>query len=266
MDSSTIIRHLIAEHGDEHVAYYFFDFKDTAKQDVEGLLASLLMQIARNLGALPEPLLELYRRHQSRNPERPTPPTTDELLGVLIGILRLETKIFIVIDALDECKQIYLLLETWCAIFDQSESSCRFLLTSRAEIEIQTWLRELNIKDLQIQSANVDHDVALYVRAVLQTDDRLRKHRQGIQDLIITTLTNGAKGMCVSTVCHLWTSLTYIGFAGCNARLTASEDLELPMRLSKLWESSHQTSIRPMTISLSLYNQMTESCFAKHCN
>lgn len=234
MDSSTVIRHLLAEHGEKHVAYFFFDFKDTAKQGVKGLLASLLMQIARNIGSLPEPLLELYRRHQSRNPERPTPPTIDELMGVLVGVLRLQMTTFIVIDALDECKQVPLLLETWCSILDQSKSDCRFLLTSRAENEIQSMLRKLNIKDLQIQSAAVDHDVALYVRAVLQTDDRLRRHRQGIKDLITTTLTNGAKGMCVSDVCDQLTSLTHTGFAGSNVKLTVSEDSEPPMRSSKL--------------------------------
>lgn len=266
MGSSTVIRHLIAEHGDKHIAYYFFDFKDTAKQDVEGLLASLLMQVAGNFGSLPEPLLELFRRHQLRNPERPTPPTTDELLGVLVGVLGLQMTIFIVIDALDECKQIELLMETLCAILDQSESNCRFLLTSRAEIEIQSRLRKQDIKDLQIQSAAVDHDVAVYVRAILQTDDRLRAHRQGIKDLITITLTNGAKGMCVATVCYQWISLTHIGFAGSNAKLTASEDSEPPMRLSKLWENFHRISTKHMIIFLSLCKQMTENCFVKHYN
>lgn len=234
VSSSTIIRHLIAEHGNKHIAYYFFDFKDPAKQDVKGLLASLLMQVTGGFGSLPKPLLELFRQHQSRNPERPTPPTTDELMGVLDGVLRLQMTTFVLIDALDECKQIDLLMETLCAILDQKASKCRFLFTSRAEIEIQSRLRKQDIKNLHIQNAAVDHDVAIYVRAILQTDDRLRAHRQGIKDLITITLTNGAKGMCVATVCYQWRSLTHIGFAGSNAKLTALEDSEPPMRLSKL--------------------------------
>ena len=202
MGSSTIIRHLIAKYGDTYVAYYFFDFKDTAKQDVKGLLASLLKQMVVTLGSLPKPLLELFQRHRLRNPERPTPPTIEELMRALIDIISLRSTMFILVDALDECKQIGLLLETLCAIFKQIGSSCRFLFTSRAENEIQRVLQKQNIKSLQIQSEAVDHDVAIYVRAVLETDDRLQAYRQGIKDLIATSLTNGAKGMCVATASY----------------------------------------------------------------
>ncbi|MCJ1378282.1 hypothetical protein MMC17_001379 [Xylographa soralifera] len=193
--SSTIIQHLKAKYDDTCVAYYFFDFKDNAKQDVKGLLASLLTQTVGTFKSLPKPLLELFQRHKLRNPERPTPPTIDELMGALIEVISLRSTIYIVIDALDECKQTGLLLETLCTIFSQLRSNCRLLCTSRAENEIQRVFQKQSIKNLQIQSAAVDHDVAVYVRAVLETDDRLRAYRQGIKDLIATTLTNGAQGM-----------------------------------------------------------------------
>ncbi|KAL9045733.1 MAG: hypothetical protein Q9214_001273 [Letrouitia sp. 1 TL-2023] len=197
--SSTVIRHLITKHDDACVAYYFFDFKDAAKQDVRGLLASILTQIVGTFRSLPKPLLELFQRHRLRNPERPTSPTTDDVLGVLIGVLALRSTIFIVVDALDECKEMGLLLETLCAILNQPGSDCRFLFTSRPESEIRRTLQEQNVKDLPIQNIEVDRDVAVYVRAVLETDDRLRAHRQGIKDLIIDSLVNGAKGITLRT-------------------------------------------------------------------
>ena len=173
---------------------------------------------------------------------------------------------FIVVDALDECKQIGLLLEALCAILNQSGSNCRFLFTSRAEIEIQRALQNQSIKNLQIQSAAIDHDVAVYVRAVLETDDRLRTHRQGIKDLIATTITNGAKGMCVATASYLWMNLTRIGSAGSNAKLNISERSEQPVMLSTLWEDFPQTSTKRTTTFFSLSSQKTENCFVKRYN
>ncbi len=162
-------------------------------------------------------------------------------MELLISVLSQRSTIFIVIDALDECKQIGLLLETLCAIFNQSGSNCRFLFTSRAEIEIQRVLQKQSIKNVQIQSAAIEHDVAIYVRAVLETDDRLRTHRQGIKDLITTTITNGAKGMCVAATSYRWMCLTRIGSAGFNAKLTISERSEQQMILRTLWEDFPQT-------------------------
>jgi len=45
--SSSIIKDLVAvrKAGLASVAYYYFDFKDTDKQDLHGLLSSLLLQL-----------------------------------------------------------------------------------------------------------------------------------------------------------------------------------------------------------------------------
>ena len=187
----------MTEYDDTCIAYYFFDFKDAAKQDVKGFLASLLTQVVGAFRFLPKPLLELFQRHSLRNPERPTPPAIDELKRALVGVLSIQLTTFIVVDALDECKQSGLLLDTLGAIFDQTGSNCRFLLTSRAENDIQRSFQKQNIKSLQIRSSNVDQDVAIYVSTVLETDDRLRAYRKEIKELIAATLKDGAKGMYV---------------------------------------------------------------------
>ena len=56
-------------------------------------------------------------------------------------------------------------------------------------------MHKLSVKELKMQNKHVDNDVALYVQAVLNDDDRLRTHRQGIKDLIAEALTQGSKGM-----------------------------------------------------------------------
>ncbi len=180
--------------------------------------------------SVPDPLLRIFERHKLRNPERPTSPATDELIEAMIDVLDIRSKLFIVIDALDESQEIGVLLRTLCTLFKRADSNCRIMITSRAELEIQRVLNKENVKSLQIQRNDIDHDVALYVRAVLETDDRLRGHRQGIKDLITASLTEGAKGMYELLPLKFCNHLIVIGSAGFNAKLIISKRLEPPMR------------------------------------
>lgn len=192
---STIIRHLMAKFPNTTTAYFFFDFRDVAKQDVLSLLSSLVVQASGALARPPKPLVNLFERHSVRDSEHPSAPTTFELVQVLTAMIALHETFNIVIDALDECRQRASLLDTFSAIFDRIDSRCRILCTSRADIDIQQAMHKLSLKELKIQNKQVDNDVALYVRAVLDEDDRLRTHRQGIKNLIAETLTQGSKGM-----------------------------------------------------------------------
>ena len=181
-----------------NLACFFFDFKDAAKQDVLSLLSSLIVQISRTLDRLPEALQILFQRHSVRDPDRPTSPTVWELVQALTAVIAIRDDFYIVIDALDECSQRPLLLEmleTMVILVHNGSSRCRLLYTSRAEVDIQRAFTKLRVTELPIQNQNFDHDVALYVRSVLESDDRLQSHRQGIKDLIAETLTKGARGM-----------------------------------------------------------------------
>ena len=193
--SSTIIQNLIAKHGDASVAYFYFDFKDFAKQEVLSLLASWVVQIARDLQPLPKDLLNLFRRHSVRDADHPSLPTVYELAQVFGGMVRLKPSCFFVVDALDECAQRPLLLDTLIALFGQVESHCKILCTSRAEADIKRALSRNAVKELQIQNRHVDRDVLTYVQAALSSDERLRCHRPAIKELIEEKLVQGAKGM-----------------------------------------------------------------------
>lgn len=195
MCGSTVINSLIAKYGDQCVIYYFFDFKETEKQGVEGLVASLIAQLVATCNVLPEMLLSLYERHKLRNLDRPSPATVDELLTVLIHLLNRPTATFIIIDALDESDEREPLLQSIYTIFDNSGTNCKYFFSSRAEKDLEVAMEGLNVKHLPVKRNAVDQDVGIYVRAMMETHKRLCAHRQGIKDLITNTLIEGANGM-----------------------------------------------------------------------
>ena len=186
---------MISRHSDSRVAYFYFDFKDRTKQDVLSLLASLVIQSAQHLDPFPEILLELYRRHSLRDSNHPSTPTASELTDALLTVINLHQDYFVLIDALDECRERPLLLEIIPALINRTTSQCRVLCTSRWELDIKASMDTLPVDAVAIEPQQVDSDVSLFLRAVLQTDERLGCHRQAIKDLILEKLSKGAQGM-----------------------------------------------------------------------
>ena len=79
------------------MAYFFFDFKDTGKQDLRALLSSLLVQLSDQSEKC---LILLYSAHQSGSQQ----PTDDSFAQCLKDMLMIiEVPIYLIMDALDEC-------------------------------------------------------------------------------------------------------------------------------------------------------------------
>ena len=195
MSRSTVIEHLISKHGDHCVAYFYFDFKDVTKQDVLGFLSSLVLQTAASLDDIPGALIDLYRRHSARDPDRPSAPTTFELLEVFFALLDFKPTFYIVVDAMDECRERPLLLTTITSLIDQLTSGCKIFFTSRWELDIESVMNKLEIKSLGAKAHQVDSDISLFVRSVLASDERLSRHRQETKATILEKLSEGAHGM-----------------------------------------------------------------------
>ncbi|KAH8983519.1 hypothetical protein EDB92DRAFT_1819449 [Lactarius akahatsu] len=85
------------------VAYYYFDFIDTAKQDVRGLLSSLIAQLSAKSDLCYDILSDLYSEHDAGSQL----PDDDALTQCLKDMLELpdhwQPSIYIIVDALDEC-------------------------------------------------------------------------------------------------------------------------------------------------------------------
>ncbi|KAJ4246841.1 hypothetical protein NW762_013393 [Fusarium torreyae] len=82
---------------DVAIAFIYCDFKQRHEQSVEHLLASLLKQLAsRRRGSLSS-LCECHKRNMTR-------PSFEEMLKTLHDVAASYKKVFVMIDALDECQ------------------------------------------------------------------------------------------------------------------------------------------------------------------
>jgi hypothetical protein len=83
------------------IAYLYCNFRRQEEQKVEYSLANLLKQLAWGQSPLPGIVKELHSRHEARR----TRPSLDEISRALHSVAITYSRVFIVIDALDEYQE-----------------------------------------------------------------------------------------------------------------------------------------------------------------
>jgi hypothetical protein len=82
------------------IAYIYCNFQRQDEQKIDDLLASLLKQLAESQPSLPSTVKDLYDRHKTKW----TRPSLDELSRSLQAVTTLYSRVFLIVDALDECQ------------------------------------------------------------------------------------------------------------------------------------------------------------------
>jgi hypothetical protein len=196
--SSTVIEDVHCHCSHDHslaVLYFYFDFNDIEKQQHEKMIRSLILQLSFRCKDTPRGLRSLFSF--CRDGDRP--PPFDELLAALQKMIREFKGVYIILDALDECKDKEKLLEDIETITGWELENLHILVTSRGEKDIEDSLDSLvdGTKKICIQSALVNDDIRIYVHKRLQTDQKLKRwqDRPEVQQEIETILVRKADGM-----------------------------------------------------------------------
>jgi hypothetical protein len=82
------------------VSYLYCNFRRQDEQKAEDLLASLLKQLTQGHSSLPDSVKSLHDSHKDKR----TRPSFDEISRTLQSVAAMYSRIFIIIDALDECQ------------------------------------------------------------------------------------------------------------------------------------------------------------------
>jgi Cdc6-like AAA superfamily ATPase len=175
------------------LAFFYCDFRE--RVTLQNILSCILGQLARKLPVFPEPLEDLYVDHL----ERGTRPSASSLLEVLDLTISRFTKVFLVIDALDECLLLggtrATLLENIFAL--QTRHNLGFLATSRDHPEITV---KFDGRPCLRIRANED-DIERFLRGQIGQVDVLPsfvQRKPELQNEIISKITKAVDGMLVT--------------------------------------------------------------------
>ncbi|KAI0098945.1 hypothetical protein GGR51DRAFT_419090 [Nemania sp. FL0031] len=168
------------------VAYIFYNFRSEHEHQPEDILSSLTRQIIQDQ-PVPVEVRDLFELHKARR----TRPSSNEIISTLSSVCTSFTSVFIVVDALDECRpenrDIFL-----SQLFDlQNKAPVNILATSRMIPEIDILFKDHE----QLVIRATAEDIQRYLETRIS---RLPLHIRRLQGEIKTEIINAADGMYVS--------------------------------------------------------------------
>jgi hypothetical protein len=201
--SSAIIEEVrnVCQTGLDTLAFFYFDFRDTGKQDIRSLLSSLLVQLSYLSDNFCEILFKLHSAHGRGSQQ----PSEDTLVECLKDMLKLpgQGDIYIVVDALDECpnfsgypsprEKVLMIIQEFVNL---PFPHVHFGITSRPEVDIRDALEPLAVHSVSLQDQEgQNQDICDYIKSVVYSDSKMRRWREEDKELVINTLTEKAGGM-----------------------------------------------------------------------
>ncbi|SPJ79524.1 uncharacterized protein FTOL_07915 [Fusarium torulosum] len=172
------------------ITYIYCSFLPQEEQKLDGLLMSLLKQLIQCRAALPESVRSLYNQHKAKR----TRPTLNKILALLQSVMDLYSKIFIVVDALDEYRALDECQSFLSELFNlQKNYQTNIFATSRHIPEIINSFKDNSSREIEIR-ANPG-DVAIYLKGDIgQLPSCVKKNRQ-LQEEVITGISGAVDGI-----------------------------------------------------------------------
>jgi hypothetical protein len=190
--TSTVVHFLhswAVNHPQTGIAYVYCNFQRQDQQKIEDLLASLLKQLAEGRPSLPRSVEALHGRHA----ERRTRPSLDDISKALHSVAALYSRVFIIIDALDECRASDNCRTQFLSELLTLEKShgTNLFATSRFIPEIVDQFKTSIVREIL---ASPD-DVTRYLEGHIQKLPAVVRHNQQIRNEIKIGISEAVDGM-----------------------------------------------------------------------
>ena len=195
---STVINELKARYtssGEVVIAYFYFDFNDSSKQNPEDMARSLMLQFSEQSHSALEKVTGLY--HTCGGGRRA--PALAESISTIIEMIEALQEAFIILDALDECTNVPALMDAITTV--QTLETCKLhtVVTSRNLPEIEESISPLTSQrgKVRVGGSSVDQDIEAYIDSRIHSDRGLSrwKGKPHVQQEIREALTEKADGM-----------------------------------------------------------------------
>ena len=165
---------------------YYYCYFGRNQDETPHFLRWLINQLCRQIKGLPPDVQHLFREGGH--------PSTSRLLQVLESVSQLFSRIYVVIDALDESKDRERLLEVLIKILEAGNlCTVQLLVTSRKELDIERAILPLSTS-LSLSNPYVDEDIRTYIKSYLSQNRRFSMWPDDLKTEIEKALVKGAKG------------------------------------------------------------------------
>ncbi len=185
------------------MGYFYFDFRDHKKQNVDDFLSSLLVQFCAQSELCCDILSNIYSTH-GRGSRKPSNETMTRCLLDMLKHL-VQEPAYIVVDALDECPGTpglpsprATLLRLLRELINLQWSNLHVCILSHLDREVEFVLYPLASRRvcLHEESGHLQ-DIIRYLRWMLSTHPRMKGWKASDKEVVINTLFRKAEGVYV---------------------------------------------------------------------
>ncbi|KAI9765361.1 MAG: hypothetical protein M1840_007441 [Geoglossum simile] len=171
------------------IAYLYCNFRRHDEQKADDLLISLLKQLSQERPLLPDTVKDLYDQHKAKR----TRPSFDDILRALHYVIATYLRVFIIVDALDECQTSDFCRTRFLSeLFNlQTKQGTNILATSRFIPEIVDCFKGTVL--LEIRASR--EDVERYLEGHMEQLRPFIQQNNQLQEEIKTGISKAVDGM-----------------------------------------------------------------------
>ncbi|ENH63515.1 Ankyrin-2 [Fusarium oxysporum f. sp. cubense race 1] len=175
------------------IAYIYFSFQRQKEQTLDRLLLSLLKQLAGKLASMPEEVVNLYHKHDKEL----TRPTSQDIIYVLRKVIAKYSRVFIVVDALDEYSVTGSSRKPFFQKLDQlqREYQINIFMTSRFDKWITLEVEEAFRSVTRIEIEAATEDIETYVDGKVDVLPPAVQENKDLREAIKGGIASSAEGM-----------------------------------------------------------------------
>lgn len=196
----TVLASIVVDHlqtafpdGDVGIAFAYLNHQERIQQTPVNIMGSLLKQLVQERPSLCDLLKPLYKKNHQRN----TVPTLSDISTAFRQILAEYSKVYVVIDALDECPEHNGFRDILLQELGLLSQHVRLLVTSRPHISIEYDIEGAVPVEIQASQS----DLRKYLQERIARAHRLIRYVRPDVELktaIVDTLLGNAQGMYVA--------------------------------------------------------------------
>ncbi|UKZ53658.1 hypothetical protein TrVGV298_007455 [Trichoderma virens] len=172
------------------IAYIYCNYKRQEEQVIEKLLSNLLKQLSRGQHPLPNCVRDMYSEHNYKR----TRPSLSKIQKVLHSVVEMFSRVFIVVDALDECQNSNGCRQNlFTELFNlQEKCEVNLFVTSRFIPDIVDRFTTASIS-LEIRAST--DDIQTYLKNHISQLPILSQQKDELQKEVVTVISEAVDGM-----------------------------------------------------------------------
>lgn len=240
--TSTVVeyiqRSLVSKNNSIALAYFYIDYRDPAKQSLDACLATIVRQL---INQNPQGIKQLEKLNEQKQRSFSRNLTAAEYIGIIERLADMQTKFYIVIDALDEALDPEPFVHAFIQLTSREcGTPIAILVSSGNSTILQHLLLSVATQHVLVSSEKND-DVRHFITTEVKkrfTSGKLNVPNQELIDLTISKLVARADGLFLQA-----SLLLDFVFAGKTSRSIRKALTELPNGL----EGTYETILRRIT-------------------